>query len=113
MRAKPFGLRILAYDPYIEELVMSPYGVEPASLTQVLQQSDIISMHAPATPDAYHLLKEEHFRLMKPTALFINTGRGPTVDEPALIKALRARLDRRRRPRRPGAGAAGARSTRS
>ena len=88
MRAKPFGLRILAYDPYIEELVMSPYGVEPASLTQVLQQSDIISMHAPATPDAYHLLKEEHFRLMKPTALFINTGRGPTVDEPALIKAL-------------------------
>jgi D-3-phosphoglycerate dehydrogenase / 2-oxoglutarate reductase len=88
MRAKPFGLRILAYDPYIEELVMSPYGVEPASLTQVLQQSDIISMHAPATPEAYHLLKEEHFRLMKPTALFINTGRGPTVDEPALIKAL-------------------------
>ena len=88
MRAKPFGVRILAYDPYIEELVMSPYGVEPASLTQVLQQSDIISMHAPATPDAYHLLKEEHFRLMKPTALFINTGRGPTVDEPALIKAL-------------------------
>ena len=88
MRARPFGLRILAYDPYIEELVMSPYGVEPASLTQVLQQSDIISMHAPATPDAYHLLKEEHFRLMKPTALFINTGRGPTVDEPALIKAL-------------------------
>ena len=88
IRAKPFGVRILAYDPYIEEVVMSPYGVEPASLTQVLQQSDIISMHAPATPDAYHLLKEEHFRLMKPTALFINTGRGPTVDEPALIKAL-------------------------
>ncbi|MFN0041056.1 MAG: C-terminal binding protein [Burkholderiales bacterium] len=88
MRAKPFGVRILAYDPYIEEVVMSPYGVEPASLAQVLQQSDIISMHAPATPDAYHLLKEEHFRLMKPTALFINTGRGPTVDEPALIKAL-------------------------
>ena len=88
MRARPFGLRMIAYDPYVEELVMSPYGVEPASLTQVLQQSDIISMHAPATPDAYHLLKEEHFRLMKPTALFINTGRGPTVDEPALIKAL-------------------------
>jgi D-3-phosphoglycerate dehydrogenase / 2-oxoglutarate reductase len=88
MRAKPFGVRILAYDPYIEELVMSPYGVEPASLTQVLQQSDIISMHAPATPEAHHLLREEHFRMMKPSALFINTGRGPTVDEPALIKAL-------------------------
>ena len=88
MRAKPFGVRILAYDPYIEELVMSPYGVEPASLPELLQKSDIISMHAPATPEAFHLLKEEHFRMMKPTALFINTGRGPTVDEPALIKAL-------------------------
>jgi D-3-phosphoglycerate dehydrogenase len=88
MRARPFGVRILAYDPYIEELVMSPYGVEPASLPELLQKSDIISMHAPATPEAYHLLKEEHFRMMKPTALFINTGRGPTVDEPALIKAL-------------------------
>src|SRR5882724_6640928 len=45
-------------------------------------------MHAPATPAAYHLLTEEHFRLMKPEALFISTGRGPTVDESALIKAL-------------------------
>jgi D-3-phosphoglycerate dehydrogenase len=45
-------------------------------------------MHAPSTPDAHHLLREEHFRLMKREALFVNTGRGPTVDEPALIKAL-------------------------
>src|SRR5262245_20194632 len=74
MRARPFGVRILAYDPFIEELVMSPYGVEPASLPELLQKSDIISMHAPATPEAYHMLKEEHFRQMKPTAIFINTG---------------------------------------
>jgi D-3-phosphoglycerate dehydrogenase len=88
LRARGFGLRMLAHDPYVEELIMSPYGVEPASLTEVLQRSDIISMHAPATPEAHHLLTAEHFRLMKPTALFINTGRGPTVDESALIKAL-------------------------
>jgi D-3-phosphoglycerate dehydrogenase len=88
VRARAFGLRLLAYDPYVEELVMSPYGVEPVSLTELLQRSDIVSMHAPATPSAHRLLKEEHFRLMKPEALFINTGRGPTVDEPALIKAL-------------------------
>jgi D-3-phosphoglycerate dehydrogenase / 2-oxoglutarate reductase len=68
--------------------VMSQYGVEPVGLTELLQRSDIVSMHAPATADAYHLLTEEHFRLMKREALFINTGRGPTVDEPALIKAL-------------------------
>jgi len=88
MRARPFGVRMLAYDPYVEELVMSPYGVEPASLSEVLRQSDIVSIHAPSTPDAFHLLREEHFRQMKKTAIFINTGRGPTVDEPALIKAL-------------------------
>ncbi len=88
MRAKPFGLRILAYDPFIEELVMSPYGVEPATLAEVLQKSDIISMHAPATNGTHHMLSEAQFRMMKKTALFINTGRGPTVDEAALIKAL-------------------------
>jgi D-3-phosphoglycerate dehydrogenase len=45
-------------------------------------------MHAPSTADAHHLLTEEHFRLMKREALFVNTGRGPTVDEAALVKAL-------------------------
>jgi len=88
LRARPFGLHMLAYDPYVEELVMSPYGVEPVSLGELLRRADIVSMHAPATADAQHLLKEEQFRSMKPGALFINTGRGSTVDEAALIKAL-------------------------
>ena len=89
MRARAFGVHMLAYDPYVEELVMSPYGVEPVSLPDLLRRSDIVSMHAPATPDAQHMLTDEHFRMMKPEALFINTGRGPTVDEPALIRALK------------------------
>ncbi len=88
VRARAFGVHMLAYDPYVEELVLSQYDVEPVGLSEVLQRSDIISMHAPATPDAHHLLTEEHFRSMKRTALFINTGRGPTVDESALVKAL-------------------------
>jgi len=88
LRARPFGVHMLAYDPYVEELVMSPYGVDPVGLPELLQRSDIITMHAPATPEANRMLTEEHFRLMKPTALFINTGRGPTVDEYALVKAL-------------------------
>ena len=88
VRARAFGIHLLAYDPYVEELVVSQYGVEPVDLTELLQRSDIVSMHAPATPEAYHLLTEQHFRRMKPGALFISTGRGPTVDEPALIKAL-------------------------
>jgi D-3-phosphoglycerate dehydrogenase len=88
VRARPFGVHMLAYDPYIEELVMTQYGVEPVGLTELLQRSDFVSMHAPAAPEAHHLMTEDLFRLMKPEAIFINTGRGPTVDEAALIKAL-------------------------
>ncbi len=88
VRAKPFGLHVIAYDPYVEELVMTQHGVEPVSLPELLARADIVSMHAPSTPDAHHLLGEEHFRRMKREALFVNTGRGPTVDEPALVKAL-------------------------
>jgi len=87
-RAKPFGLRVIAYDPFIEELVMVEHGVLPVSLEEVLSTSDFVSMHAPATPEAEGMLMEKHFRLMKKTAIFINTGRGPTVQESALIKAL-------------------------
>jgi len=88
VRARPFGLRLVAYDPYVEELAMSPYGVEPVTLEELLRMSDFVSMHAPATEDARRMLTERHFRMMKPTALFINTGRGSTVDETSLIKAL-------------------------
>jgi D-3-phosphoglycerate dehydrogenase len=87
-RARAFGLRVIACDPYVDETVMTGCGVEPVGLTELLRRSDIVSMHAPATADAHHLLTAEHFRLMKPQALFINTGRGPTVDEAALVKAL-------------------------
>ncbi len=87
-RARAFGLRMMAYDPYIEELVMPDYGVLPATLEDVLSQSDFVSMHAPATPEVEGMLTEKHFRLMKKTAIFINTGRGPTVQEAGLIKAL-------------------------
>jgi D-3-phosphoglycerate dehydrogenase len=88
MRAKGFGLRLMAYDPFIEELVMPQYGVLPATLEEVLTQSDFVSMHAPATPEAEGMLMEKHFRMMKKTAIFINVGRGPTVQESGLIKAL-------------------------
>lgn len=87
-RAAPFGLRMIAYDPFIEEMLISDHGVLPGTLSEVLQQSDFVSMHAPARPEVHHMLTEKHFRQMKKSAIFINTGRGPTVDEEALIKAL-------------------------
>jgi D-3-phosphoglycerate dehydrogenase len=88
-RAEPFGLRMLAYDPYISELTMTGRGVEPiADLSELLERSDIVSVHLPLSDETYHMISEPEFRQMKSTAIFINTGRGPTVDEPALIKAL-------------------------
>jgi len=87
-RAAPFGFRMLAYDPYIEELVMSAHGVEPVGYDELLRLSDIVSMHAPGTKDAHHLMGEAQFAKMRKTALFVNTGRGSTVDEPAMIRAL-------------------------
>ncbi|MBP0466179.1 C-terminal binding protein [Roseomonas sp. PWR1] len=87
-RAAAFGLRMKAFDPFVEELTMSGLGVEPASLDEVLSTSDFVSMHLPDTPESRGFMKEQHFRRMKPNALFINTGRGPTVNEAALVKAL-------------------------
>jgi D-3-phosphoglycerate dehydrogenase len=63
-RAKPFGLHVIAYDPFIEELVAIGHGVEPVSLSELLQRSDIISMHAPATKSANRLLREVLHRRM-------------------------------------------------
>ena len=87
-RAAPFGLRLVAYDPFLDETQIAEHGVMPVGLNELLAMSDFVSMHAPARPECTRLLREEHFRLMKPTSIFINTGRGPTVDEEALIKAL-------------------------
>jgi D-3-phosphoglycerate dehydrogenase len=87
-RAAPFGLRMIAYDPFIQETLISDHGVLPATLSEVLSQSDFVSMHAPARPEVHHMLGEPHFRQMKKSAIFINTGRGATVNEEALIKAL-------------------------
>ncbi len=88
VRAKAFGLHVKAYDPFVQERVMSEHGVEPASLSELLATSDFVSMHAPDTAETRGFLKAKHFRQMKKTAIFINTGRGPTVTEADLIQAL-------------------------
>ncbi len=89
--ARAFELRVLAYDPYVVPEVAAEYGVTLVGLEELLRESDFVSMHTPLTKETYHLMGEAQFRLMKPSALFVNTSRGRTVDEPALIKALRER----------------------
>ncbi len=89
-RCHAFGLRVIAYDPFLGELEMTAVGVEPVtSLTELCQRADFLSMHAPLNAETRHLMGEREFRAMKKSAIFINNGRGPTVNEPALAEALR------------------------
>ena len=88
-RCHAFGLRVIAYDPYVSELEMTRENVEPeTSLMNLLARSDFVSMHAPLNVDTHHMMSTPHFEAMKASALFVNNGRGPTVDEAALTVAL-------------------------
>ncbi|MBA7684493.1 Glycerate dehydrogenase [subsurface metagenome] len=87
-KAKGFGLRVIAFDPYIPPNVFSESGVESVTLDHLLSESDYITVHATLTKETRHLLGREQFRKMKPTAYLINCARGGFVDEEALYTAL-------------------------
>ncbi len=88
-RAQGFGMRVIAADPYVSPDAMRAASVEPVELDEVFRQADVVSCHVPLLKDTRHMLTAHHFSLMKPTAIFVNTSRGPVVDEAALIAALR------------------------
>ena len=86
---KPFGMRILAYDPYVDEAVFEEKGAERVNdLNTLLSESDIVSLHARVTPETTGFIGEPQFKRMKAGAYFINTARGPMVDYEALYRAL-------------------------
>lgn len=86
MARNGFGMRVLAYDPYITE---APEGVELVSdRDRVFRESDFISLHCFLSDETYHSVGKREFSMMKPTAYLINAARGPVVDEAAMIQAL-------------------------
>ncbi|WP_299667725.1 C-terminal binding protein [uncultured Ruegeria sp.] len=87
-RAQSFGVRVIAYDPYLPREVAAKIGVELVSKPELLAKSDYILMQAPMTPNTHHFLSDAEFSVMKPGAILVNTGRGPTVDNKALFRAL-------------------------
>ena len=90
-RARGFGVsRILAYDPYVNQLAGDLYGVQLTSLDALLEESDFVSIHCSATAESRHLINAAALKRMKPTALLVNTARGPIVDGEALADALEA-----------------------
>jgi D-3-phosphoglycerate dehydrogenase / 2-oxoglutarate reductase len=85
----PFGMRVLAYDPYVDDEVFEQYGAERVRrMDDLLARSDIVSLHARVTAETRGFIAEHQFRTMKRGAIFINTARGPMVDYDALYRAL-------------------------
>ncbi|MEE8471323.1 MAG: C-terminal binding protein [Dehalococcoidia bacterium] len=88
-KAQGFGLKVIAYDPYIPPTTVIGYDVELVKrLDQLLKRSDFVSPHVPLTHETASMFGPKQFKTMKPTAYFINTARGGIVDEEALRKAL-------------------------
>jgi D-3-phosphoglycerate dehydrogenase len=88
-RAQAFKMNVIAYDPFVDPARARELNVELTSFDDVLRRSDYVSCHFPLNPQTYHAMSEPQFRLMKPSAIFVNTARGRLVDEAALLRALR------------------------
>ena len=89
-KAKSFGLRVVACDPYVAPEIFTRANVEGVDFDRLLKMSDYISIHSPLLPETKGLFNADVFRQLKPTAYLINTARGPIVDEAALARALDA-----------------------
>jgi len=84
-----FNMNVLAYDPYVSKERAEELGAELVDLETLLSQSDFVTIHSRAPPDAKPKITAEHIALMKPTAYLINTARGNILDEQALYEALK------------------------
>jgi D-3-phosphoglycerate dehydrogenase len=87
-RAQAFGMKVLAYDPYVDLASAHAQGVEIVNLDELLQRADILSLHTAYTAQTHHLMDTSAFQQMKPGAVFINVTHAGLVDESALLKAL-------------------------
>ncbi|MDQ6670294.1 MAG: C-terminal binding protein [Chloroflexota bacterium] len=87
-RARPFGFRFLAADPFVTQDAAAAYGVGLVPMDQLLAESDVISLHVFLNAETRGMINARCFSLMKPDAYLVNTSRGPVVDEKALIEAL-------------------------
>ena len=92
-RARGFDMRILYYDALAApEAVERELGLEFASAERVLRESDFVSLHVPLAAHTRHMIGAAQLSMMKPTAILVNTSRGPVVDEAALAEALKKRV---------------------
>jgi len=86
---RPFGMKHIAYDPYIKPEVVADVNVKLVDMDTVLKESDFLNISCPLNEKTRHLIGEKELKKMKKSAFLINTSRGPVVDETALVRALR------------------------
>ncbi|MDD1755778.1 MAG: phosphoglycerate dehydrogenase [Methanomassiliicoccales archaeon] len=90
-RAKAFQMKMVGYDPFLPPEVAVKLGVRLLPLEKVIEEADMITIHAPLTPSTKHLVGKDQFKLMKPHAMVVNCARGGIVDEEALYEALKSK----------------------
>jgi glyoxylate reductase len=89
-RGRGFGMHVLYHDMYRPPAeAAAELGAEYRDLEDLLRESDFVSLHTNLTPQTRHLINAERLAIMKPTAVLVNTSRGPVIDEEALARALR------------------------
>ena len=87
-RARAFGMRVVAHDPYISKDIAASVGVELMTLDEVCAAADYLTLHLPSTPETKQLFSDERFARCKPGIRIINTARGELIDEAALKRAI-------------------------
>ncbi|HSG82466.1 MAG TPA: hydroxyacid dehydrogenase [Gemmatimonadota bacterium] len=87
-RARAFGMRVIAYDPYLSDERAEQLGVELVTLSRLLEEADVVSVHTPLTEETRGMIGARQLALMKPDAYLVNAARGGVVDEVALVEAL-------------------------
>ena len=88
-RAMAFEMKVIAYDPIMTKMKADALGVEMVSIEELIERSDIITVHAPKSEKTQNMIRAEHFKRMKPTCRVINCARGGIVNEQDLAEALR------------------------
>ena len=91
-KAQCFGLKIIGYDPYVDNALIKACGIKLVTLPELLKTSDYVSIHTPLNQQTRHLIGKDELKQMKTSAYLVNTARGAVVDETALIQALQEKL---------------------
>ncbi|MCL2396268.1 MAG: C-terminal binding protein [Acidimicrobiaceae bacterium] len=89
LRASGFGIKVIAHDPFMDPAAIEAEGVEAVSFDELVERSDFLVIQAPLNASTHHMFDETVLRRLKPTAILINTARGPIVSDRALYQALK------------------------